>query len=199
MRAPLPVVVDINVLVDAVVAEPDPSGWNTPSPVRGDPAAMALAAINQGMEFGLWLSPHILAGTKRVLTGAYGFEQTEADRHEPVLSDAALAACRASRRNAKKTQAFDSRAVEPANVGRMCDFCGRKSAQTPELETRAGQSPGICASPDRRRHPLLDCLDQRLQVLQRRVWQHAVAQVEDVAGAACSPAQHVPSPPPHEL
>lgn len=50
MRAPLPVVVDINVLVDAVVAEPDPSGWKTPPPVRGDPAAMALAALNQGME-----------------------------------------------------------------------------------------------------------------------------------------------------
>jgi predicted nucleic acid-binding protein len=86
----LPVVVDINVLVDAVVAEPDPSGWKTPPPVRGDPAAMALAALNQGMEFGLWLSPHTLAGTKRVLTGAYGFEQTEADRCERVLVDIAL-------------------------------------------------------------------------------------------------------------
>lgn len=86
----MPVVADINVLVDAVVAEPEPSGWKTPPPVHGDPAAMALAVLNQGMEFGLWLSPHILAGTKRVLRAAYGFEQREADRYERVLVDIAL-------------------------------------------------------------------------------------------------------------
>lgn len=90
LRAPLPVVADINVLVDAVVAEPDQSGWKSPPPVRGDPAAMALGILNQGVEFGLWLSPHILTGTKRVVTEAFGFEQQEADRYERVLVDIAL-------------------------------------------------------------------------------------------------------------
>lgn len=90
LRAPLPVVADINVLVDAVVAEPDQSGWKSPPPVRGDPAAMALGILNQGVEFGLWLSPHILTGSKRVVTEGFGFEQQEADRYERVLVDIAL-------------------------------------------------------------------------------------------------------------
>ena len=88
--AHLHVVADINVLVDAVVAEPDPCGWKSPPPVRGDPAATALGILNQGVEFGLWLSPHILAGTRRVLTGAFGFDQQEADSYESVVVDIAL-------------------------------------------------------------------------------------------------------------
>jgi len=88
--APLPVVADINVLVDAVVAEPDPSAGKSPPPVRGDPAAMALGILNQGVEFGLGLSPHILTGTRRVLVEAFGFKQQEADSYESVLVDIAL-------------------------------------------------------------------------------------------------------------
>lgn len=51
---------------------------------------MALAIVNQGLEFGLWLSPHTLTATKRVLTKAYGFLQQEADHYERVLLDIAF-------------------------------------------------------------------------------------------------------------
>ena len=51
---------------------------------------MALGILNQGVEFGLWLSPHILTGTRRVLTEAFGFERQEAHRYEAVLVDIAV-------------------------------------------------------------------------------------------------------------
>jgi hypothetical protein len=85
----VPVVVDINALVDALVTEPDPGTWRVPPPVRGDAGAMVLAILNQGLEFGLWLSPHILGGTKRVLTESYGFTEDEADSYERFLLDVA--------------------------------------------------------------------------------------------------------------
>jgi predicted nucleic acid-binding protein len=85
----IPVVVDINTLVDAVSAEPDPSLWESPPPVRGDADAMALAVLNEGLEFGLWLSPHILAGTRMVLLRAFGWDELRADRFEQFLTDIA--------------------------------------------------------------------------------------------------------------
>jgi predicted nucleic acid-binding protein len=85
----VPVVVDINVLIDAIVAEPDPSSWRTPPPVRGDAAAMTLGVLNQGLEFGLWLSPHILQGTMRVLVTEFDFDVEQADRVDRFLRDIA--------------------------------------------------------------------------------------------------------------
>jgi predicted nucleic acid-binding protein len=46
---------------------------------------MALGILNQGLEFGFWLSPHILTGTKRVLVEAYAFTRKEAELYERVL------------------------------------------------------------------------------------------------------------------
>lgn len=74
----VPIVVDINVLVDAVVAEPDPERWESPPPVRGQASAMTLAILNEGLEFELWLSPHLIDGTARVLKRAFGFTRDEA-------------------------------------------------------------------------------------------------------------------------
>src|SRR5262249_27120562 len=51
---------------------------------------MALRILNQGVEVALWLSPHILTGTRRVLTEVLGFERQEGDRYEAVLVDIAL-------------------------------------------------------------------------------------------------------------
>jgi predicted nucleic acid-binding protein len=85
----VPVVTDINVLVDAIVTEPDAASWRTSPPVGGDAAAMVLAVLNQGPEFGLWLSPHVVDGTRRVLTEAYEFTDDEADSYERFLLDVA--------------------------------------------------------------------------------------------------------------
>lgn len=85
----IPVVVDINTLVEAVSAEPDQSRWESRPPVRGDSAAMTLAVLNEGIEFGLRLSPHVLAGTRMVLLRALGWDELRADRYEQFLRDIA--------------------------------------------------------------------------------------------------------------
>jgi len=81
----IPIVVDINVLVDAVVAEPNPELWQSPPPVRGEASAMTLAILNEGFEFELWLSRHVLQGTLRVLRRAFGFTSADVDAYESFL------------------------------------------------------------------------------------------------------------------
>ncbi|MBV8527316.1 MAG: PIN domain-containing protein [Candidatus Dormibacteraeota bacterium] len=85
----LPVVGDINLLVDALVADDAPDTWATPPPVRGDLSAMTIAILNEGLEFGLWLSPDILDGTRRVLTAVYDFTDPECDEYERFLREIA--------------------------------------------------------------------------------------------------------------
>ena len=81
----VPIVVDINVLVDAVVAEPDPERWETPPPVRGEASAMTLAILNEGLEFELWLSKHLVEGTARVFRRAFSFTGREAAAYSAFL------------------------------------------------------------------------------------------------------------------
>lgn len=81
----IPIVVDINVLVDAVVAEPDPERWESPPPVRGEASAMTLAVLNEGLEFELWLSKHLIDGTARVLRRAFGFTRDGAAAYSGFL------------------------------------------------------------------------------------------------------------------
>jgi predicted nucleic acid-binding protein len=50
---------------------------------------MVLAVLNQGPEFGLWLSPHVVRGTRRVLTEAYELTDDEAESYERFLLDVA--------------------------------------------------------------------------------------------------------------
>lgn len=83
----LAVVCDINLLVDALVADDEPETWPTPPPVRGDASAMTVAILNEGLEFGLWLSPHILEGTQKVLAEVYGFTRAECSAYERFLRD----------------------------------------------------------------------------------------------------------------
>jgi len=64
----VPVVFDVNVLVLAVAAGESPfRSWPSPPPTSGNPSADCLGVINDAAEFALWLSPHILANTGRVL------------------------------------------------------------------------------------------------------------------------------------
>ncbi len=79
---------DINVLVAAVTSqEPEAAfdSWPSPPPLRGDPAANALGVLNDGREFGLWLSRHILDGTGRVLAEFYGWSRPRSARYEQAL------------------------------------------------------------------------------------------------------------------
>jgi predicted nucleic acid-binding protein len=78
-------VVDINVLVDAVVAQPDPERWEPPPPVRGEASAMTLAILNEGLEFEVWLSKHLIEGTARVLRRAFSFTNGEAAAYGAFL------------------------------------------------------------------------------------------------------------------
>ena len=83
-----PVVVDINVLVAAVVGqEPEAAfeSWPSPPPLRGDPSANAVGVLNDAVEFALWLSPHVLDGTKRVLREFYRWSDIRAIRYERTL------------------------------------------------------------------------------------------------------------------
>ena len=45
----LPVVCDVNLLVDALVADDEPETWPAPSPVRGDASAMTVAVLDGGL------------------------------------------------------------------------------------------------------------------------------------------------------
>jgi hypothetical protein len=91
-----PVVVDINVLVAAVAGGNDAfHSWPSPPPVRGNPAAGVVGILNDAREFALFLSPHILVNTVRVLTGAppdgFGWSAEQARRYVEVLAAIAAA------------------------------------------------------------------------------------------------------------
>jgi predicted nucleic acid-binding protein len=68
LSTPTPVVYDVNVLVGAVAGGNSPfRSWPSPPPTSGNPFADCLGIIVDAAEFGLWLSPHILTNTGRVL------------------------------------------------------------------------------------------------------------------------------------
>ncbi|MGH8998661.1 MAG: PIN domain-containing protein [Acidimicrobiia bacterium] len=90
MTAPLPVVVDVNVFVSAITGGHDSFwSWPSPPPVRGNLAANVVGILNDGREFALWLSEHILVNVVRVLSGVppdgYGWEVRAAERYIEVL------------------------------------------------------------------------------------------------------------------
>jgi len=89
---PVPVVFDVNVLVLAVAAGESPfRSWPSPPPMSGNPSAGCLGAINDAAEFALWLSPHILANTARVLVTVLKAPDDEVDEYLQVLAELAEA------------------------------------------------------------------------------------------------------------
>jgi predicted nucleic acid-binding protein len=65
---PVPVVYDVNVLVGAGADGNSPfRSWPSPPPTSGNPFADCLGVIVDAAEFALWLSPHLLSNTERVL------------------------------------------------------------------------------------------------------------------------------------
>jgi len=88
----VPVVFDVNVLVRAIASGNSPYGsWPSPPPTSGNPFADCLGVINDAAEFGLWLSPHILDNTTRVLSEVVGTPKEEAEDYRELLLEMANA------------------------------------------------------------------------------------------------------------
>ena len=87
---PVPVVFDVKVLVLAIATGESPfRSWPSPPPTSGNPSAGCLGVINDVAEFALWLSPHILANTGRVLATVLKTPGEEADEYLHVLAEMA--------------------------------------------------------------------------------------------------------------
>lgn len=89
---PIPVVYDVNVLVTAAVIGNSPyRSWPSPPPVSGNPAADCLGVVNDAAEFGLWLCPHVLANTDRVLRDVLKLDDADVDAYITILGQIAEA------------------------------------------------------------------------------------------------------------
>jgi len=85
-----PVIFDVNVLVQAIASGNSPYlSWPSPPPTSGNPFADSLGIINDAAEFALWLSPHILDNTIRVLMTVVGTPKEEADDYREILIEMA--------------------------------------------------------------------------------------------------------------
>jgi predicted nucleic acid-binding protein len=85
-----PVVFDVNVLVQAIASGNSPYlSWPSPPPTSGNPFADCLGVINDAAEFALWLSPHILDNTVRVLMTVVGTPKEEAEDYREILIEMA--------------------------------------------------------------------------------------------------------------
>lgn len=90
MTAPIPVVYDVNVLVGAAAAGNSPfRSWPSPPPTSGNAYADCLGVIVDAAEFALWLSPHLLDNTARVLVEGYKWPTAQADTFVSVLTELA--------------------------------------------------------------------------------------------------------------
>lgn len=87
------VTVDVNVLVAAVVGGNDEfHSWPSPPPIRGNLAANVVGILNDGREFRLFLSEHILANVARVLCNGYGWSKDRATEYVALLVEIAESA-----------------------------------------------------------------------------------------------------------
>lgn len=88
---PSPVVYDVNVLVQAALGRRSEfTTWPVLPPTTGNPAADCLGVVNDCREFALWLSPHILDNTRRVLEHA-GLSPSTVSQYLDVLDEIAVA------------------------------------------------------------------------------------------------------------
>ena len=86
-----PVVYDINVLVLAAISGRSQFvSWPVLPPSTTNPAADCIGVVNDCREFALWLSPHILDNTRRVL-GAAGISDGLVSQYTAALVEIAAA------------------------------------------------------------------------------------------------------------
>ena len=89
---PTPVVFDVNVLVRAIAVGESPfRSWPSPPPTSANASADCLGVINDAAEFALWLSPHILYNTGRVLAEVLKMPEDEIDEYLSILVEMAEA------------------------------------------------------------------------------------------------------------
>jgi len=87
---PTAVVYDVNVLVTAVASGNSPfRSWPSPPPTSGNACADCVGIIVDAVEFGLWLSPHILGDIRRVMEDLFKWEPSQVDTYLVVISQAA--------------------------------------------------------------------------------------------------------------
>ena len=86
MTDPVPVVYDVNILVGAAAGGNSPfRSWPSPPPTSGNPYADCLGIMVDAAEFSLWLSPHLLGNTERVLDKALNWEPERIAQYLRVL------------------------------------------------------------------------------------------------------------------
>lgn len=86
-----PVVFDINVIVNAVTGpSTDFYTWPTLPPTSSNPNADCIGVANDNFDFQLWLSPHILENTSRILLEA-GVDEADVDEYLTILQEIAEA------------------------------------------------------------------------------------------------------------
>ncbi|RAY12634.1 hypothetical protein DPM19_23860 [Actinomadura craniellae] len=82
----VPIVYDVNVLVTAAASGNSPfRSWPSPPPTSGNASADCVGVANDAAEFSLWLSPHILSNTDRVLSQLFKWEQDRVDAYLAAL------------------------------------------------------------------------------------------------------------------
>lgn len=85
---PIPVVFDVNILVGAAAGGNSPfRSWPSPPPTSGNAYADCLGLIVDAAEFGLWLSPHILDNTARVLTEGLKWTEDKVELYLSILAE----------------------------------------------------------------------------------------------------------------
>lgn len=86
------VVFDVQVLVLAVVRGNSAfESWPSPPPTSGNPCADCVGVANDAAEFALWLSPHVLRNTARVLRERFGWDPEPVAGYVEVLVEIATA------------------------------------------------------------------------------------------------------------
>lgn len=86
----VPLVFDVNVLVGAAAGGNSPfRSWPSSPPTSGNPYADCLGIVVDAAEFGLWLSPHILDNTARVLTEGLKWVGDKVELYLAVLAEVA--------------------------------------------------------------------------------------------------------------
>src|SRR6266496_4493722 len=82
-----PLVYDVNVLVGAAAGGNSPfRSWPSPPPTSGNPYADCLGVVVDAAEFALWLSPHLLDNTARVLGEGLGWKPDLIEQYLSVLA-----------------------------------------------------------------------------------------------------------------
>ena len=86
MTTPASVVFDVNVIVGAALGGTSPfRSWPAVPPTTANPFADCMGIIVDAREFGLFVSPHIVDNTKRVLTNVFKWDDSSVGQFVNVL------------------------------------------------------------------------------------------------------------------